>query len=307
MRDTIKTRAALLDIGAAGPLAGLVVAVPLYIWGAAHSTLIPLADPSLTGGGGGGELGESIALKVFDRLAGAVPPEGMDVLLSPVAFAAWAGLFVTMINLIPAAQLDGGHVAYALFGKRQNDYARVVHRSMLAFFFIGLAGFVVRDVRAGFGWMAIESRFGAHVGSSLFWLVWFEALAVLGAIGRASEGPVDPRNRLARLARLARKGGAPERPELGVKPRVAAMAALLVFASIGRDHGTPFLWVTWFAALGLLLAMETLSGALRPSTLLDHPPTEHDGDVPLGAVRRAVAIGTLIAFPLLFMPTPISM
>lgn len=271
MRSNIPTRRALLDIGAAGPLAGLALALPLYAWGAAHSQLVH-AD-------GQGALGESLLVRWLDRCFAPPVPDGMDLLLSPVANAAWAGMFVTMINLLPVGQLDGGHVAFALFGRRQNQIGRWVHRSMLAFFFVGVAGFMARDLRAGLGpW-----RLGHHVGNSMFWLVWFEALAILGAVtSRSSPG--------AQVDRLA------------VRTRAFAIAGLLVVGSALHDRSSIVLWGAWFAALAVLVAMEALWGALREgSTLLDHPPTSA---APLSVGRAVVAAVTLAFFFLLFMPAP---
>src|SRR5262249_35811310 len=131
-----------------------------------------------TTGENGIELGESLALRFLDHLAVPNVPEGMEIMLSPVAFAAWAGMFVTMINLLPVGQLDGGHVDYALFGPRQNRIGQIVHRSMLVFFFVSFFGYLSRDLRAGLGF----ARIGTHVGNALFWLVWFEMLAVLGSL-----------------------------------------------------------------------------------------------------------------------------
>ena len=145
MRGVIPTRRALLDIGASGPIAGLCFAIPLYIWGAAHSHLVPLP----TSGDGSVQLGESILMKVLDHVFAPAKPEGMDLELSPIAFGAWGGMFVTMINLLPVGQLDGGHVAYALFGTKQDRYAQLIHRSMLAFFFVVVFGHVARDVASG--------------------------------------------------------------------------------------------------------------------------------------------------------------
>ena len=245
MRGTIPTRRALLDIGASGPLAGLVLAIPLYAWGFAHSRLIPIGD-------GGASIGESILATLLEHMSGRVIPAGMDVELSPVAFGAWAGLFVTMINLIPVGQLDGGHVAYALFGPRQNKLALIVHRSMLAFFFVSVASFLARDVRAGWGLHHI----GSAVGNSLFWLLWFEVLAILGALSSRDPGE-RPRG---------------DREPLPTRTRAYSLVGLLVLASVGRDKSSPLLWIAWFAGLGLLLAMEARTGVLRAHPLLDHPP-----------------------------------
>ncbi|MEO8877967.1 MAG: site-2 protease family protein, partial [Polyangiaceae bacterium] len=170
MRGTIPTRAALLDIGASGPLAGLCVAIPAYLWGSAHSEFVTVTA------GGGMELGDSIALRVMDHFATGTPPPGMELSLSPIAFAAWAGMLVTMINLFPVSQLDGGHVAYALLGPRQDRISVNVHRSMLVFFFVSVAAYCLRDIRGGIGFY----RIGIHIQNSLFWLLWFHVLAVIG-------------------------------------------------------------------------------------------------------------------------------
>jgi hypothetical protein len=279
MSGTIPTRRALLDIGASGPLAGLVFAIPMYVWGAAHSHYA-VVDPATTV-----TLGDSLLVRLIDHFAAPPAHEGMELFLSPVAFGAWGGMFVTMINLLPVSQLDGGHVAYALFGPRQNKIAPFVHRAMLAFFFVSLASFVTRDVRAGLGLL----RLGEHVGNSLFWLVWFEALAILGTLAaRGLPG-----------ARSARSDAV-----LTIRTRAVALVGLIVVASIGRTHSSPLVWAAWFAGLGTLIVMEARWGVLRTSTLLDHPST---GDAPLDGVRRAIAIVTLVFFVLLFMPNPMSM
>jgi membrane-associated protease RseP (regulator of RpoE activity) len=274
MRSVIPTRRALLDIGASGPLAGLAVAIPLYAWGVAHSKVIS-TDSSLAGV----QLGQSLLLKVIDHYCAPPTPEGTDVLLGPVAWAGWAGMFVTMLNLFPIGQLDAGHVAYALFGPRQNRIAQWVHRSMLVFFFVSLASFVARDVRAGFGLYHL----GRHVGNSVAWIVWFELFAIIGTLSSHEE-----RER-----------------SLSVTTRVFGTLGLLVIAGMARDERSPVLWITWFGGLGVLLAMEARWGALRKaSRVADHPPT---GAQPLDAVRAVVAVVTLAFFVLLFMPTPFAM
>lgn len=277
MRSIIPTRRALLDIGAAGPLAGLALALPLYAWGAAHSHVVPLD-------GQGTELGDSLLLRLLDRWFAPPVPAGTALYLSPVANAAWAGLFVTMINLLPVGQLDGGHVAYALFGPRQNRIARWVHRSMLVFFFVSVVSFAARDVSAGFGlW-----RIGRHLGNSIFWLVWFEALAVLGAL--TSRAPADT---------------SADGPGLSVRTRALATLGLLLVASALHDRSSLLLWTSWFGALAVLVVMEVRWGALlEGSTLLDHPPT---GPVPLSIGRAIVAVVTLAFFGALFMPTPFAL
>ena len=137
LRSGSPSRAAMLDIGAAGPIAGAVVAIPLYAWGLAHSrvhkvgALVPSGPDSLlelvqtwsrgeslAGGGGGMVFGDSLVTAGLQWLVvGALPP-GHDVIVHPVALAAWFGLFMTALNLIPIGQLDGGHVTYSWLGER---------------------------------------------------------------------------------------------------------------------------------------------------------------------------------------------
>ncbi len=128
MKGRIKTRDALVDIGAAGPLAGLAVALPVTILGLGLSRVEPV------GGRAGFVMeGDSLLYLVLKRVVCGPIPEGHDVWLHPVAFAGWAGLFVTMMNLLPIGQLDGGHVAYALFGIRQDRWSRGLAYGLLAF------------------------------------------------------------------------------------------------------------------------------------------------------------------------------
>jgi membrane-associated protease RseP (regulator of RpoE activity) len=110
MRDPIPNRRALLDIGVSGPLVGFAIAIPVTLGGLALSSASPapatgasqIIQPSL----------------LFGLLSQFFPlPETFT--MHPLAFAGWVGLFVTAINLLPAGQLDGGHVARALLGRRQ--------------------------------------------------------------------------------------------------------------------------------------------------------------------------------------------
>jgi membrane-associated protease RseP (regulator of RpoE activity) len=113
MRLMTGERRILYDIGIAGPLAGLCVAIPVSCWGLAHSRIVPKPPP-----GTSIELGDSVIFHLLQQLfLGPVGP-GKDVLLHPVALAGWTGLFVTGLNLIPVGMLDGGHVAYGLLGRK---------------------------------------------------------------------------------------------------------------------------------------------------------------------------------------------
>ncbi len=126
MDARMPNRRALFDIGVAGPLAGLAITIPALIAGLHWSQIEPLKSAPE----GTLFLGESLLFKALSHLVVGHIPEGFDLVLHPVAFAAWAGLFVTALNLLPIGQLDGGHVLYAMFGRRSN----VVYKIMLAAF-----------------------------------------------------------------------------------------------------------------------------------------------------------------------------
>jgi membrane-associated protease RseP (regulator of RpoE activity) len=148
LKEPPKNKRILLDIGIAGPLAGLVVAIPLLFLGLYLSQLDNL--PLLLSQGQAISLEGNSLLYLFMKfivfgkwlpapanLGGTIPviywlryfftgqpiPYGAtDVMLHPVAWAGWAGLLITALNLIPAGQLDGGHILFSLFGRK----ARIV-------------------------------------------------------------------------------------------------------------------------------------------------------------------------------------
>ena len=122
MKSHIPSKKALFDIGAAGPLAGLVFAIPAVIIGLSLSEIraVPTtADTHYLG------LGEPFLFTWLSWLVVGDVAEGLDIYLHPVAFAGWAGLFVTALNLLPIGQLDGGHIIYALFGEKSEFIYKV--------------------------------------------------------------------------------------------------------------------------------------------------------------------------------------
>lgn len=166
MPGRIRSRNALLDIGAAGPLAGMAVAIPVLVVGLAQSEVRELSGPAL-------QEGNSLLYLLLKRLVvGPIPP-GHDVWISPAAFAGWAGLLVTALNLLPIGQLDGGHVAYALLGPRQNTVARVLHWSLPVVFLYNLWTF-------------------GQVEPGLVWLVWFVLLFALRRLSGGEHPPTEP-------------------------------------------------------------------------------------------------------------------
>ena len=114
-----------MEIGAAGPFAGIIVALPLVVWGLNHSEIIPVAEQ----GTDYIVFGDSLMFLILTKLTVGGVPEGYDILLHPVGFAGWVGFLVTSLNLMPIGQLDGGHISYALFGRRH----RIVSRLFVVF------------------------------------------------------------------------------------------------------------------------------------------------------------------------------
>jgi membrane-associated protease RseP (regulator of RpoE activity) len=125
LRSPLFDRRTLFDIGVAGPFAGIVVAIPILLVGLAHSTTamvpgMPLAHQIIVVEDWHLLLGDSLLLGLCRAIVGA---HG-TLVLSPLAIAGWTGLFITCLNLLPLAQLDGGHITYALFGRLQPWIAR---------------------------------------------------------------------------------------------------------------------------------------------------------------------------------------
>jgi len=130
IRDPIPSKKALMDIGAAGPIAGFIVAIPVTITGMYLTITNAHAMPPDSGGSM--ELGISV---LYYLLALAFPASG-HLIVHPMAFAGWVGLLVTALNLLPAGQLDGGHIVRALLGPK----TRWLSMGMIIFLFV--AGFL---------------------------------------------------------------------------------------------------------------------------------------------------------------------
>jgi membrane-associated protease RseP (regulator of RpoE activity) len=190
MRSAIPSRAATLDIGASGPLAGFLVAIPLLLWGLAHSEVQALGEAvaqahpatspaamlwrvlhgeaALPAASAYTIFGDSLVMRAAQLVALGPLPAGSEVVIHPVGLAAWVGLLVTALNLLPIGQLDGGHVAYALLGPRR---ARVAGR------------------------VASWGLFAAGLFLSLSWLVWWGLTRFVVGFGHPpalDQGPLGP-------------------------------------------------------------------------------------------------------------------
>ncbi len=147
IRSPFPSRKALFDIGIAGPLAGFVVCLPVLVMGVIEGRWTPITN----GGEGPGYLGEPLLFQWIVQLLQGNSPEGMTLAIGSLGLAAWFGLFVTALNMMPVGQLDGGHVTYAL-------------------------------VR---GWAGVVSRLGIVACLALLyfhpsWLLWSLLLLILG-------------------------------------------------------------------------------------------------------------------------------
>ncbi|RMH05726.1 MAG: site-2 protease family protein [Nitrospirae bacterium] len=171
MRSPILSRCALFDIGVAGPIAGFLVAVVALIVGLELSTVIPRDRVY------GLQLGEPLLLQFLAWLIFGPIPATHDILLHPVAFAAWFGLFVTAINLLPIGQLDGGHVFYALFGQRQRTVAVVVIPILVMLGLWGWPGWILWAGLAGLVGISHPPVIdpGARLGRKRIFVGWMAA------------------------------------------------------------------------------------------------------------------------------------
>lgn len=135
IKSPFMNRRQLFDVGAAGPLAGIFIAIPIAIWGLSEPVFVSeLIDKSELI-----NLGEPLLFSFIARLVEPSPPEGYIAVINPVAFAAWVGFLVTMLNLLPIGQLDGGHIMYAMFGKNQAKISLVIFLALvvLSFWWLG--------------------------------------------------------------------------------------------------------------------------------------------------------------------------
>lgn len=135
IKSPITRKQQLFDIGIAGPLVGFILSVPTLIYGLSLSRAVPAIPRE-----GSLIFGEPLILKIVGSMIFKNIPPDFDVILHPVAFAGWVGIFVTALNLFPIGQLDGGHISYALLGPKSRNLAKLflgIFIFMAIFFWIG--------------------------------------------------------------------------------------------------------------------------------------------------------------------------
>ena len=133
IKSPIYRKDALLQIGAAGPIAGFIIAVPALIIGLLLSEVIEKNDIQ-----GAIILGDSILMKILTFITHPGLLESQDIMLHPIAFAGWIGLLVTMLNLLPIGQLDGGHIAYAMLGEKQDIIGKLAFLLLIPLSFFSI-------------------------------------------------------------------------------------------------------------------------------------------------------------------------
>lgn len=121
MKSPADNRRALLYVAAAGPIAGFCVALPAIIYAYATSTVAPIQHAD-----GGLFLGEPLLLWLVEYVVVGPVPAGSALHINSVGVAAWFGLLVTMLNLMPIGQFDGGHIVYAIFSRQAHHISRIM-------------------------------------------------------------------------------------------------------------------------------------------------------------------------------------
>ena len=132
LRAPVPNRRALFDVGIAGPLAGLVMTLPILVWGLAHSTVIPIPEDASLLNFNAVDPGGSVILALLSKLAlGSAIGAEQAIDLHPVAVAGCLGLVVTALNLMPVGQLDGGHIVHAIYGQRMGAMIGQISRFLV--------------------------------------------------------------------------------------------------------------------------------------------------------------------------------
>ncbi|USS41148.1 site-2 protease family protein [Thermococcus aggregans] len=165
VKSPIPTRNAAIDLGSSGPIAGFIVAIPVLFIGLRLSPTLPVSAAQMEGGIA---FGQSLIMHILEQYVFKIP-ENHVIYLHPVAIAGWVGILVTFLNLIPAAQLDGGHIARAFLGEKLHS---------ILTFVLGLAMIGLSVLWSG-------------------WLIWGFIILLMGRIGNPGAldevSPISPK------------------------------------------------------------------------------------------------------------------
>jgi membrane-associated protease RseP (regulator of RpoE activity) len=131
IRQPFTNKRELFDVGVAGPIAGFLVTIPVLFIGVGLSRMLKVPESGFAT-----VFGEPLVFKAVIRLVWGARPEGMDLVVHPIAIAGWFGLLATLLNLFPFGQLDGGHISYAVLGRKSTyvSYATIAVFVMLSVF-----------------------------------------------------------------------------------------------------------------------------------------------------------------------------
>jgi membrane-associated protease RseP (regulator of RpoE activity) len=188
MPGRIRSRKALLDIGAAGPLAGMAVAIPVMLYG------LSLSSVEARTASGYLQEGQSLLYLALKYVVFGPIRADQDVFLHPTALAAWAGFFVTFLNLLPYGQLDGGHVSYAVFGQRHNRVVSwfIAVPLLLSLYNAAVHAGPVVDILTGESRGPITADLAAPlISSTTSWLFLSILLLVMRRFSGARHPPVE--------------------------------------------------------------------------------------------------------------------
>jgi len=211
IKSQITSKRALFDIGVAGPIFGIIAAIPVLLIGIKLSQIVPVENIGET------EvinLGDSLIFSFFvDMILGSIE-EGHDIFLHPVAFAGWIGLFVTALNLIPSGQLDGGHLVYSLFNKKIHSFISYI--SIISIVILGMGTEPIVNLLSSFN---IDLNIPEHFlfQGWLGWVIWAFLLVIMGT----KHPPTIY-----------------EESDIGTKRKIIAVITLLIF--IGSFMPVPF-------------------------------------------------------------------
>jgi membrane-associated protease RseP (regulator of RpoE activity) len=293
IREVIPSKRKLFDVGAAGPLAGFIVAFGVLLFG-----LATLPDPSYMA-----HIPHHEAINAFIKQHGRFPYEGefhmnepmmmigqtllykfvssffsnvppmYEMYHYPVLFAGWLGLFFTALNLLPVGQLDGGHIWYTLIGgKKHGVIARVFVVLMLISASVGymveLAPAFAEEIRGTFAEWDLAG--GIQVGHFMAWGFW--ALLLFGLLNRMFHG----NHRF-------------------IAPTLLGILAVTFGAVYIGESATQYSYFGW--TLWSFLIIRFIG--------VDHPPVMYKE--PLDTRRKVLAVLSILIFILCFSPTPIYM